>query len=85
MITEAEPEILTWPEKMPSKLKVAVVEALPNRTYRVELANGHRLLAFVAGKAKKSFAGLNAGDKVRLELSPYDLSEGRIMVETKMI
>jgi len=59
----------------------AVVEVLPNRMYRVELANGHRLLAFVAGKARLSFARLAAGDKVRLELSPYDLSVGRIMVK----
>ena len=63
----------------------AVVEVLPNRMYRVELANGHRLLAFVAGKARLSFARLAAGDKVRLELSPYDLSAGRIIVETKTI
>lgn len=63
----------------------AVVEVLPNRMYRVELANGHRLLAFVAGKAKFSFAHLSPGDKVRLELSPYDLSAGRIIVEKKTI
>ena len=63
----------------------AVVEVLPNRMYRVELANGHRLLAFVAGKARLSFAGLAPGDKVRLEMSPYDLSAGRIIVETKTI
>ena len=59
----------------------AVVEVLPNRMYRVELANGHRVLAFVAGKVKSSFAGLSPGDKVQLELSPYDLSAGRIIVE----
>jgi translation initiation factor IF-1 len=59
----------------------AIVEVLPNRMYRVELANGHRLLAYVAGKARLSFARLTPGDKVRLELSPYDLSSGRIVVE----
>ena len=63
----------------------AVVEVLPNKMYRVELANGHRLLAFVAGKAKSGFAGLRPGDKVRLELSPYDLSVGRIMVERQTV
>ena len=63
----------------------AVVEVLPNRMYRVELANGHRLLAFVAGKARASFAGLALGDKVRLELSPYDLSAGRIILEKQTI
>jgi translation initiation factor IF-1 len=50
--------------------------------YRVELTNGHRLLAYVPGKARLSFAQLAAGDRVRLEMSPYDLSEGRIIVET---
>jgi len=62
-----------------------VVEVLPNQMYRVELANGHRLLAYVAGKARLSFARLAPGDKVRLELSPYDLSSGRIIVETQTI
>ena len=60
-----------------------VIEALPNRTYRVALSNGHEVLAFVAGKAKLSFPGLAPGDKVKVRLSPYDLSEGRIVVEMK--
>lgn len=60
-----------------------VVEALPNRTYRVELSNGHRLLAFVAGKARLSFRALAPGDKVNLKLSPFDLSEGRIVSGTE--
>ncbi|HVM50402.1 MAG TPA: TOBE domain-containing protein [Candidatus Acidoferrum sp.] len=58
---------------------------LPNRTYRVQLANGHRLLAFVAGKARLGFARLALGEKVRLELSPYDLSVGRIVLNTQTI
>ncbi len=62
-----------------------VIEALPNRTYRVELANGHQLLAFVAGRAKRTFAGLVAGEKVMLQLSPYDLSSGRILVGTEKL
>jgi translation initiation factor IF-1 len=61
-----------------------VIEVLANGTWRAELANGHRLTAFVAGKAKKNFTGLNAGDKVKLQLTPYDLSVGRILVETKI-
>jgi translation initiation factor IF-1 len=56
-----------------------VIEARPNRTFCVELGNGHRLTAFVAGRAKKNFAGLQAGDKVKLQLTPYDLSTGRIV------
>jgi len=63
-----------------------VIEARPNRTFCVELGNGHRLTAFVAGRAKQSFAGLAPGDKVKLQLTPYDLSVGRILVEkTKTI
>ena len=62
-----------------------VIEALPNRTYRVELANGYRLLAYVAGRAKQTLAGLAPGEKVKLQLTPYDLSTGRILVETKKI
>ena len=62
-----------------------VIEARPNRTFCVELANGHRLLAFVAGKAKQSFAGLAPGEKVTLQLTPFDLSVGRILTEIKTI
>ena len=62
-----------------------VIEARPNRTFWVELANGHRLTGFVAGRAKRNFAGLKSGDKIRLQLTPYDLSVGRILVETKTI
>jgi translation initiation factor IF-1 len=67
------------------KVEGVVTEALPNKTYWVELANGHRLRAFVAGKARLGFAGLMPGAKVKLQLTPYDLSSGRILVETKTI
>jgi translation initiation factor IF-1 len=60
-----------------------VLEARANGTYRVQLANGHQLTAFVAGRMKKNFAGLKPGDKVKLQLTPYDLSVGRVIVETK--
>jgi translation initiation factor IF-1 len=62
-----------------------VTEVLPNGTYRAELKNGHRLTAFVTGRAKKNFAGLKTGDEVELQLTPYDLSAGRILVGTKKI
>jgi translation initiation factor IF-1 len=65
------------------KVEGAIVEVLPNRTCRVELANGHRVLAYVAGKARLSFARLAPGDRVELEMSPYDLSVGRIIVEDR--
>jgi translation initiation factor IF-1 len=67
------------------EIEGVVVEVLPNQMYRVELANGHRLLAFLAGKAKLRFAPLTPGDKVQLELSPYDLSAGRIIVNTNTV
>jgi translation initiation factor IF-1 len=62
-----------------------VSEALANGTYRVALANGHRLTAFVPGRAKSNFAGLKSGDKVTLQLTPYDLSVGRVLTETGKI
>ncbi|MGA2660590.1 MAG: translation initiation factor IF-1 [Verrucomicrobiota bacterium] len=65
------------------KVEGAIVEVLPNGTCRVELSNGHRVLAYVAGKARLSFARLAPGDKVQLEMSPYDLSVGRIIVEDR--
>ena len=58
-----------------------VIETLPNGTYRVELANGHRLLGFVAGKARWTHAPIAVGDRVWLRLSPCDLSAGRILAE----
>jgi translation initiation factor IF-1 len=62
------------------KVDGRVTGVLPNGTWRAELKNGHRLTAFVAGKAKKNFAGLKSGDKVKLQLTPYDLSVGRIII-----
>ena len=62
-----------------------IVEVLSNRTYRVELANGHRVLAFVAGRTRAGLVSLPPGGKVMLELSPYDLSEGRIVMGTQTI
>lgn len=62
-----------------------VTEAMSNGTFRAVLANGHSLTAFVAGRDKILFAGLKAGDAVKLQLTPYDLSVGRILVETKKI
>lgn len=55
-----------------------VDEVLPDSRYRVTLENGHKLIAYSAGKMKKNHIRIIAGDKVSLELSPYDLSKGRI-------
>jgi len=59
-----------------------VTEALPNGTYRAQLANGHGLLAFVAGR-KRAGVGFEPGDRVQLQLTPFDLSTGRILTEAK--
>jgi translation initiation factor IF-1 len=66
------------------KVEGRVIEVLPNGTYRAELKNGHRLTAFVTGKDKKKSAGPVAGETVRLQLTPYDLSVGRILIETRI-
>ena len=60
-----------------------VVEALPNATFRVELENHHRLLAHISGKMRMHFIKILPGDKVTVELSPYDLSRGRITYREK--
>jgi translation initiation factor IF-1 len=60
-----------------------VTEALPNATFRVEMDNGHMVLAHVSGKMRKFFIRILAGDRVRMELSPYDLTRGRITYRFK--
>lgn len=60
-----------------------VIETLPNAMFRVELENGHRVLAHVSGKMRMHFIRILPGDKVKLELSPYDLSRGRITFRMK--
>lgn len=60
-----------------------VLETLPNATFKVELANGHVVLAHVSGKMRMNFIRILPGDKVTLELSPYDLSRGRIVRREK--
>ena len=56
----------------------SVIEALANTQFRVELENGHQVMAHVAGKMRKNFIRIVPGDKVKVELSPYDLTKGRI-------
>ena len=60
-----------------------VIEALPNAMFKVELENGHRVLAHVSGKIRMNFIRILPGDKVKLELSPYDLTRGRITFRSK--
>ena len=65
------------------EVMATVVEALPNAVFRVELENGHEVLAHISGKMRKHFIRILPGDKVLVELSPYDLSRGRITYRYK--
>lgn len=67
----------------PIRLEAVVKEALPNATFRVELENGHQMLAHVSGKIRMNFIRILPGDKVTVEVSPYDLSKGRIVYRSR--
>ena len=60
-----------------------VVETLPNTNFKVQLENGHEILAHISGKLRMNYIKILPGDKVRVELSPYDLSRGRITWRAK--
>ena len=60
-----------------------VIENLPNTNFRVELENGHQVLAHISGKLRMNYIKILPGDKVKLELSPYDLTKGRITWRSK--
>lgn len=60
-----------------------IVEALPNAIFRVKLDNGHEVIAHVSGKMRMNFIRILPGDKVKMELSPYDLTKGRIIYREK--
>ncbi len=64
------------------RLEGKVSEALPNAMFRVELENGHEVLAHVSGRMRVHFIRILPGDQVTVELSPYDLSKGRIVYRT---
>jgi translation initiation factor IF-1 len=65
------------------EIEGTVVEKLPNAMFQVELENGHRVLAHISGKLRMNFIKIVPGDKVTLELSPYDLTKGRIIWRDK--
>lgn len=67
------------PKEKLIKTSGIVLETLPNATFRIELANGHKVLAHVCGKMRMKFIRILPGDRVSVELSPYDLSRGRII------
>ncbi len=60
-----------------------VIDTLPNTMFRVELENGHVIIAHISGKLRKHYIRILNGDKVRVELTPYDLSKGRIVYREK--
>ena len=65
------------------ELEGTVVEALPNTNFKVELENGHQILAHISGKLRMNYIKILPGDKVKVELSPYDLTKGRITWRAK--
>ena len=65
------------------ELEGVVLEAMPNAMFRVELENGHEILAHISGKIRKNFIRILPGDKVKVEMTPYDLSRGRITYRLK--
>ena len=60
------------------ELEGTVIESLPNTTFKVELPNGHQILAHISGKLRMNFIKIVPGDKVTIQMSPYDLTRGRI-------
>lgn len=64
------------------RLEARVIEALPNAMFRIELENGHKVLAHVSGKMRMHFIRILPGDTVVVEMSPYDLNRGRIVLRT---
>lgn len=64
------------------RVDARVIDALPNAMFRVELENGHRIIAHVSGKMRMHFIRILPGDKVIVEMSPYDLTKGRIVLRS---
>jgi len=71
------------PKEEAIEVVATVIEPLPNAMFRVELENGHGVLAHISGKMRKHFIRILPGDKVLVELSPYDLKRGRIVYRYK--
>ncbi len=71
------------PKKEVIEVEGKVIEALPNAMFRIELSNGHKVLARISGKIRLHYIKILPGDKVLVELSPYDLSRGRITYRLK--
>jgi len=72
-----------WVTKEAIEIEGTVVEVLPNATFRVELENGHEVLAYLSGKMRQNYIRVLEGDRVKVELSPYDLTRGRVTYRYK--
>ena len=71
------------PKDEPIEVKGVVIETLPNAMFKVELENKHKVLAHISGKMRMHFIRILSGDKVKVQLSPYDLTRGRITYRYK--
>ena len=71
------------PKEEAIQVEGTIIEPLPNAMFRVELENGHRILAHISGKMRMHFIKILPGDKVTVELSPYDLTRGRVVFRSK--
>ena len=65
------------------EMEGVIVDTLPNTMFRVELSNGHVVMAHISGKMRKNYIRILTGDKVKVELTPYDLSKGRIVYRAR--
>lgn len=79
----AEREVVRLSKDDVIEVEGTVVESLPNAMFQVELANGHKILAHISGKLRMNFIRILPGDKVTVEMSPYDLTKGRITWRSK--
>lgn len=71
------------PKEEPITVNAVIKEALPNAVFRAQLENGHEIIAHVSGKMRRHFIRITEGDSVTVELSPYDLTKGRITYREK--
>ncbi|MBQ8707263.1 MAG: translation initiation factor IF-1 [Succinivibrionaceae bacterium] len=65
------------------EMQGTIIETLPNTTFRVQLDNGHEIVAHISGKMRKNYIRILTGDKVTVQLTPYDLSKGRIVFRAR--
>ena len=81
--SQGEESVLPKPKEDAIVLEGTILESLPNAMFRVELDNGHKVLAHISGKMRMHYIRILPGDKVQVELTPYDLTRGRITYRYK--